>query len=797
MSPIFKKFRRDITAIAFLATGLFLGLSLVSFNPQDPSLNSLGSTMAASNFCGLAGSFLADLLYQFFGLSSWVIVVGCGRVAWASYKGEETDWRDLRLLWGVLLIVCLSTLSSLYAPETRLFQGQIFPGGLLGLGLSHTLVRVFNPVGVQVILWAGVVMLAVFYSEKTLQELASVPAAGLGAFRKTQVLFDWAGKSGRFFRAEPVEKSVDKKKEKKESIAAVFGLKIEKEKEKEEKAEVKEKPEPKAAKAAPDEVEEDTEETVTDAKDDGKDEEQLELPGARRRVVLKAKPPKRIENWKMPSLSMLEDPPASRVKLDRDELRRKAELLTEKLLKFKIEGQIVDAKPGPLVTQYEFRPNPDVKISEISNLEDDLSLALSSESVRVMGQIPGTDVVGIETANSKREIVYYKDLLAEDGFWKDETALPIALGKQAGGEPRIVNLRPMPHLLIAGTTGSGKSVFVRSIITGLLFRHSPKTLRLILIDPKMVDLADFKDVPHLVLPHIIEPRKAVTSLKWAVQEMEKRYRSLSKFGASKIEVFNEKVANLKKDDIAEHEKFNAEIEGQPGASKDTYYYQQLPFIVIICDELADLMVSEKQSMEPLIQKLVQKARACGIHLIFATQSPRKEVVTGLVKTNIPARIALKVASPLDSRIILEETGAERLLPNGDMLYLAPGVNKPARHHGPYLTDREVTDVVKFWSDQSKPEFDPVGMKMLEGPVNGGVDGEALAGIFSEDEAGEEYDMIVKWAAEQKTVSASLLQRRFQIGYPKAARFIELMEQQGVISGANGSKPRQVLINSLK
>lgn len=781
MNPIFKKFRRDITAIAFLATGLFLGLALVSFNPQDPSLNSLGSTMAAGNFCGLAGSFLADLLYQFFGLSAWIIVIGCGRVAWASYRGEETDWRDLRLLWGALLIVCLSTLLSLYMPTTRLFQGQIFPGGLLGLGLSHTLVRVFNPVGVQVILWAGVVMLAVFYSERTLRELVAVPAAGLGVLKKSQGFLGWAGSSGRWFQSDPKDRAAKKKKE------AMQNRDL---------AEEEQKLEAKPVLLKSHEADEGVDAADEAELQDTSKAEQMELPGARRRVVLKAKPPKRIENWKMPPLSMLEDPPASRVKIDRDELRRKAELLTEKLLKFKIEGQIVDAKPGPLVTQYEFRPNPDVKISEISNLEDDLSLALSSESVRVMGQIPGTDVVGIETANSKRETVYYKDLLAEEAFWKDETALPIALGKQAGGEPRIVNLRPMPHLLIAGTTGSGKSVFVRSIITGLLFRHSPKTLRLILIDPKMVDLADFKDVPHLILPHIIEPRKAVTSLKWAVQEMEKRYRSLSKFGAAKIEVFNEKIANLKKDEIAEHEKFNLELEGQPGASKDSYYYQQLPYIVILCDELADLMVSEKQNMEPLIQKLVQKARACGIHLIFATQSPRKEVVTGLVKTNIPARIALKVASPLDSRIILEETGAERLLPNGDMLYLAPGVNKPARHHGPYLTDREVTDVVKFWSDQSKPEFDPVGMKMLEGPANG-VDGEALAGVFSEDEAGEEYDMILRWASEQKTVSASLLQRRFQIGYPKAARFIELMEQQGVISAANGSKPRQVLVNALK
>ncbi|MBX2988079.1 MAG: DNA translocase FtsK 4TM domain-containing protein [Bdellovibrionaceae bacterium] len=780
MSAIFKKFRQDITAIVFLSGGLFVALSLVSYNPQDPSLNSLGSGLKSLNYCGLAGSFLADLLYQVFGVAAWVFVVGAARQAWLSFQGETFRLRDIRVIWGFLLVLSLSTLLGLYFDKTRLFHEQIYPGGLLGLSLSQALVRVFNPIGVQVVLWSALTLLAVFYSEKTLQEMAEVPT---GVMRKLK------GVSWFVSLKEKTKEVVQKKKAgvKKSAFDPKAGAPKPLFAMKEAPSLIEEKGEAAPAFFAPESPTESLEEA-----------EQLELPGARRRVVLKAKPPKRIENWKMPNIGMLEDPPASRLKIDRDELRRKADLLTEKLLKFKIEGQIVDAKPGPLVTMYEFRPSPDVKISEISNLEDDLSLALSSESVRVMGQIPGTDVVGIETANSKRETVFYKDLLAEEGFWKDDNALPIALGKQANGEPKIVNLRPMPHLLIAGTTGSGKSVFVRSIITGLLFRHSPKTLRLILIDPKMVDLADFKDVPHLILPHIIEPKKAVTALRWAVHEMDKRYRSLSKFGAVKIEGFNEKAAGLTKEETAEHEKFNQDLEGQPGANRDQYYYQPLPYIVIVCDELADLMVSEKQNLEPLIQKLVQKARACGIHLIFATQSPRKEVVTGLIKTNIPARIALKVASPLDSRIILEETGAERLLPNGDMLFLAPGVNKPARHHGPYLSDGEVKDVVQFWSNQSKPEFDANGVKMLEGPT-GALDGDGggLGGTFSEDDAGEEYDHIVRWTTEQKTVSASMLQRRFQIGYPKAARFIELMEQKGIVSPANGSKPRMVLAGSLR
>lgn len=782
MSPLLKKFKQDIVAISFLTLGVFLALSLMSFDPQDPSLNSLGSALKSSNYCGIVGSFLSDFLYQLMGVSAWALVLGAFRRSWNSFQGEPFQLKDSRFIWGTLLVVFLSTLLGLYFPQEKLFEEQIYVGGILGLAASQSLVKVFNPIGVQVLVWAGLVLLGVFYSEKSLQDWVktlrrSLGGASLASWVKTQ-----------FVEFKKKKKKPSSTADAKTAKTPLFGLK-------------------ENFVSTPDEATSSESETVdlseslqqdlfNEENEENIPAEEEELPGARRRVVMKAKPPKRIENWKMPGISLLEDPPASRFKFDKDELRRKADLLTEKLLKFKIEGSIADAKPGPLVTMYEFKPSPDVKISEISNLEDDLSLALSSESVRVTGQIPGTDVVGIETANSKRETVYYKDLLAEESFWGEDAALPIALGKQANGTPKIVNLRPMPHLLIAGTTGSGKSVFVRSIITGLLFRHSPKTLRLILIDPKMVDLADFKDMPHLILPHIIEPKKAVTALRWAVHEMEKRYRSLSKFGAAKIEVFNQKVSKLSKDELAEHEKFNLEAEEQPGGAKDQYYFQELPFIVIICDELADLMVSEKQALEPLIQKLVQKARACGIHLIFATQSPRKEVVTGLIKTNIPARIALKVASPMDSRIILEESGAERLLPNGDMLFLAPGVNKPSRHHGPYLTDREVNEVVQFWSDQSKPEFDPLGVKMLEGPAVG-AESAGIQGAFSEDEAGEEYDHIVRWTTEQKTVSASMLQRRFQIGYPKAARFIELMEGSGLVSAANGSKPRQVLAGPLK
>lgn len=787
-----------------------MALALASFNPQDPSLNSIGKSFKAANYCGIVGSFLADLLYQFLGLAAWVGVAGMFKMAWAGFRGESLDLKNIRLVWGLMLLVCVSSLLSLYLPETKIYAEQIYLGGLLGLGVSQVLIKALNSVGAQVILWSLMSVLVVFYSERTLQELTEWPRHFWAQAQK---------KNGWFSRMKEALGSLfvsDRKRTSKK--VGFFPLGDEKFIEKGMQMPLKpqkavaesdeEDPEDEEIDEEDEELEgeddlelsaDDDEEDVED--DDDDEEEEEETPAVRmapkRKVVIKAKPPRRVANWDMPKLSLLQDPPSSRVKIDKGEIQRKAEALVEKLKNFSVDGQIMDAKPGPLVTMYEFKPNADVKISKISELEDDLSLALSSDSVRVVGHIPGTDVVGIETANLKRETVFYKDLIAENTFWAEDMALPVAVGRQADGKPKVVDLRKMPHLLIAGTTGSGKSVFTGSIITGLMFRHSPKTLRLILIDPKMVDLAPFAEVPHLILPHITEPKKAGSALKWAVREMEKRYKSLSKFAAPKLEVFNEKVANLSKEQIEEHQKINTDFEDNRQRN-EMYYFQPLPFIVIVVDELADLMIVEKQNIEEPIQRLTQKARACGIHLIIATQSPRKDVVTGLIKTNIPGRVALKVASKMDSRIIIDDSGAERLLPNGDMLFLMPGVSKPVRHHGPYLSDAEISNVCKHWSSQAEPEYDENGMKALEGPSAEGAEGGIGGGEgFGNEEYDDRYDEILAWAATQKAVSASLIQRRFSLGYPRAARIVEVFEREGVVGPANGSKPRQVLVNSLR
>lgn len=798
MNQFLKKFRQDVISIGFLGLGVFLALALFSYNPFDPSLNSIGHSMNATNYCGLVGSFLADMLYQFLGVAAWIVVISLSKMAYATFQGESFNLKNIRIVWALLLITTMSSLFSLYWPKAKIYNEQIYIGGLLGLGVSQTLMRAFNSVGVQVILWSLIAVLVVFYFEKSLYEIMMIPQNVAAAVRKNKFLnrlmlmlstVTWFKKSS--------SKKANKKSESKEQKArGVFPLADKKFVGKDGKTE-----EPDDVLMADDE--ELLEELAEDFDEDeeAQDSEEEETPALKlaqkRKVIMKAKPPRRIENWEMPKLALLEDPPASRVKIDKGEIQRKADSLLEKLKNFSIEGQIQDAKPGPLVTMYEFKPNADVKISKISELEDDLSLALSSESVRVVGHIPGTDVVGIETANLRRETVYYKDLIAEDLFWSEDLALPMAVGRAVDGQPKVVDLRKMPHLLIAGTTGSGKSVFVGSIITGLLFRHSPKTMRLVLIDPKMVDLAPFSSVPHLILPHVTEPKKAATALKWAVREMEKRYKSLSKFGVGKIEAFNEKTENLSKADVEEHERVNLALE-EGKAKLDQYYYQPLPYIVIVVDELADLMIVEKQNIEEPIQRLTQKARACGIHLILATQSPRKDVVTGLIKTNIPGRVALKVASKMDSRIIIDDSGAERLLPNGDMLFQAPGIGKPTRHHGPYLSDKEIGNVVKHWSSQAEPEFDALAMKALDGFAGGDdSDGGSGESNFAEEEYDERYDEILSWASEQKEISASLIQRKFRLGYPRAARLVEIFEKEGVVGPANGSKPRQVLVSSFR
>ena len=799
MSGFIQKFRRDVVGIAWLAASLFLGLALYSFRPTDPSFNSTGLNLKVHNFCGYIGSFTADLFYQAWGLAAWILVAAALRMCWRTFQGRTGPWFGVRLVWAGLLLVTVSSLLGLYFPATRLFANAIPIGGVLGMVVSRGLVSAFNFLGVSIILWSFSLMLLVFYTERPLRELFKAPWRAFVSLRESGLEQMSALKRFLEFEAlkplaaagvaggSPSPARAAQEKEPKKGFKFGLGRLTDKK--------------PEAAASAPEpepEIAEEIEEIELEPAVNHSPSQKTIVDVPRRKVKLAAKVERRIENWKLPEIGMLEDPPATRIRVDEREINRKAEVLVDKLAQFSVRGEVAHARPGPAVTMYEFKPAADVKISKITELADDLSLALSSESVRIIAPIPGRDVVGIETSNSKREIVYLKDILANDTFWAESMKLPLCLGRQADGEPKVVDLRKMPHLMVAGTTGSGKSVFVVSSILGLLFKHSPKTLKLILVDPKQVDLATFNNIPHLLMPPIREPKKAVTALKWAVREMEKRYRSMSKFKARGLESYNEIVAKLSKEEVDDHEKLMAEWELDV-RKLEQYYFTPQPYIVIVIEEFADLMAVDKSNVENLVVRLAQMARACGIHLVLATQSPRKDVVTGLIKTNIPGRISFKVASKLDSRIILDEGGAERLLPNGDSLFLAPGVSKPQRHHAPWVTEAEIAKVIEFWSDQGEPQYDTFAMRALDGS-GGGFDlgGEAEGGGLEEGEENEydeRYDEILGFVSQMKEVSASLLQRKFKLGYPRAARMIEIFEREGVVGPANGSKPRPVLVAS--
>ncbi len=796
MSQLFKRFRRDIIGLLWLSTAIFMGAALFSYNPQDPSLNSVGNSLEVKNFCGYFGSFLADLFYQTFGLSAWILVLGGAQRASMALRGIDPRPASLRWLWFSLLLVTGSCLLTIYWPEARYFGGQIPIGGLTGLMVTKGLMHAFNYVGVQIILWTAGFTLIVFYTEKSVPELMAFPRKVVSTISVYTMDFlseqrpDLKVLSAlqSLFRAMTGLLQFEKYKLAVETVGANVEAKnffpIGNDEEDSELDAIDE------AFNEDDWMDEEGEE---DDVIEAADEEVTKRP-KKRRIQMKKKIQRRVEKWELPKISLLEDPPMSRKRISPLEIEEKAEVLINKLQQFGVSGEVVDAKPGPAVTMFEFRPNADVKISKITALADDLSLALGSESVRIIAPIPGRDVVGIETSNASRETVYLKEILASAEFWEEKNYIPLTLGCEADGSHRIVDLRRMPHLLVAGTTGSGKSVFVVSLLTGLLFRHSPKTLRLILIDPKQVDLAAFGEIPHLLMPPIREPKKAVGALKWAIKEMEKRYRSMSKFGARDLEGFNRIVKKLSTDEITEHEQENEEVDGRP--QPNSYYFTEQPYIVIVCEEFGDLMAVDKSNVEASVVRLAQMARACGIHLILAMQSPRKDVVTGLIKTNIPGRISFKVNSKMDSRIILDESGGERLLSRGDMLFVSPGTSKPERHHGPWLTDIEIEEVAGFWKAQSEPEYDPLAMKAVDGSGGGDDFLDAAGGGVSEEDYDEKYDEILAYVSTLKEVSASLLQRRFRLGYPRAARLIELFESEGVVGPANGSKPRQVLVNEL-
>jgi S-DNA-T family DNA segregation ATPase FtsK/SpoIIIE len=475
-----------------------------------------------------------------------------------------------------------------------------------------------------------------------------------------------------------------------------------------------------------------------------------------------------VGKFKLPSLDLLDtQPEPAGIEIQRESLEMNARRLERKLADFGVEGEVVEILPGPVITMYELKPAPGVKISKVAGLSDDLALALRAPSVRIVAPIPGKAAIGLEIPNNSRNPVFLNEILSSPDFKNSKSKLAIALGKDITGQPFITDLAKMPHLLVAGATGTGKSVSLNAMIIAILFKASPEMVRFLIIDPKRIELSLYKDIPHLLHPVVTQPKEATRALRWAVEEMERRYILLSDRGVRNIETYNRKV-------LKENPKGGAD------SAEDSE--KPLPYIILVIDELADLMMASSRNVEEAITRLAQMARAAGIHLIIATQRPSVDVLTGIIKANFPARISFQVSSKFDARTILDTNGSEHLLGDGDMLFLPPGVARMTRVHGAYISEEEVKRVVGFLKAQMKPDYDSTILNNIA------RDDEVEQ---VEEELDEKYDLAVELVQKTGQASISMVQRKLRVGYNRAARMIETMEREGIVGPSDGVRPREV------
>ena len=505
------------------------------------------------------------------------------------------------------------------------------------------------------------------------------------------------------------------------------------------------------------------------------------------------------QGYTLPSPNFLDSSDGQHTKIDRGILEANSLVLQKKLADFDVEGKVVAVRPGPVITMFEFDPAPGVKVRRIVTLADDLSMALRAVSVRILAPIPGESVVGIEIPNARREPVLLKEIIDTDAFQNTESKVTLALGKDISGSPFIADLSRMPHLLVAGATGTGKSISINAMILSILYKATPQDVQFIMIDPKMLELTVYENLPHLLVPVVTDPKKAAAALFWAMEEMDRRYRLMRDRGAKSIDSYNRLIEKEMSDkhkiiDLKEPEEFQDEskeesqeelgAENEMGGDlgeENPLVHERLPRIVIIVDELADLMMSVGRDIEEYITRLAQKARAAGIHLILATQRPSVDVITGLIKANFPARISFQVTTRVDSRTILDSIGAERLLGDGDMLYLPPGTARVVRVHGAFVSDQDIQKVVEFIKKQAKPRYRPEVFAAKK---------EIEAGEMDEDDD-EMYESAVQLVTDSQQASISMVQRRLRVGYNRAARMIEQMEREGIVGPAEGGKSREV------
>jgi DNA segregation ATPase FtsK/SpoIIIE, S-DNA-T family len=779
---------RELAGLGLIVLSGVAAAALMTWSVQDPSL-SHATSHPIHNVIGYPGAIGADLLMQILGLGSIMLILPLAMRGWRILNHRPFDREALRLSCWVLCMIIAAGLASCL-PRNGAWPLPTGLGGVVGDALVNTPAFVFGPPGFLYRLILGVIfafaMVATFLaasgfgSREREEEIAvaddDAPLVGeedaggsisLGwlfhAAMSAKARLSWLlGKAYRSLVASPSPSRTSFERH---------------------EPNLGGRPAPALA----------PQETDADVEDEDEEDDEVAAPRApRKKAASRAPSRKASEKFELPAVSMLAAPRAAdRQPLSKSELETNSRALESVLQDFGVRGEIVKANPGPVVTLYELEPAPGIKSSRVIGLADDIARSMSALSARV-AVVPGRNAIGIELPNAHREKVYLRELLTAKEFNESVAKLPLCLGKNIGGESIIVDLARMPHLLIAGTTGSGKSVAINTMILSLLYRLSPDNCRLIMVDPKMLELSVYDGIPHLLTPVVTDPKKAVVALKWAVREMEERYKRMAKLGVRNIDGYNARLAEARArgEELTRtvHTGFDKET-GKAIYEEEKLDLEPLPFIVIIVDEMADLMMVAGKDIEGAVQRLAQMARAAGLHVILATQRPSVDVITGTIKANFPTRISFQVTSKIDSRTILGEMGAEQLLGQGDMLYMAGG-GRISRVHGPFVSDEEVEKVVRHLKTQGSPEY--LEAVTAEEPTeeNGAVfDSTAMGG----DGGGDLYAQAVAIVKRDRKASTSYIQRRLQIGYNRAASLMERMELEGIVGQANHAGKREILV----
>jgi S-DNA-T family DNA segregation ATPase FtsK/SpoIIIE len=764
--------------LVFLFTGFFFILCLISYHAQDPSWNSVTGAVRAHNLIGLAGSYSADLCFQLLGLSAFSMPVLLWMMAWKWIRSEAIPAATVKVIGAVVLFLSISTALSI-RPFWRPWNGAFSAGGVVGILIADALLSSLNLMG-TVLLTGICLILSLYLISKFSMVIAAQWLAGPLGFLG-RIYERWAN-----WRAERMALARECAQQRADQRAARRAAQREAAPVVEAELELPEvhtlEPEPEPEPEIPQEIpihalEYQPPQLVSRPPWEEAPALQPEPePKAVRKREAKPFVPEVTEHpaYRVPSTELLNEVPA-RNPFDSLELKEIAARIKSKFEEFNVHGAVVQINPGPVVTTFEFKPEAGVKYSRITTLTEDLCLGLQAESI-LIERIPGKPTVGIEVPNTRREVISLRQILESEEFLDSHSRLTICLGKDISGRIKVAALESMPHLLIAGSTGAGKSVMLNSMIMSILYKSTPDEVRMILVDPKRLEMGLYEGIPHLLTPVITDPKKATNALRNAVLEMERRLKLLAGRGVRNIDQYNKKVRQLASEPRSLFEEDELQAED----------LQPLPFILIVIDELADLMMLERGNVEEAVARLAQMARAVGMHLVLATQRPSVDVITGLIKANFPSRISFRVATRVDSRTVLDVMGAEHLLGKGDMLFLPPGSSRLTRVHGAFVTEAEINRVVEFWKAQARPEYDQT---FLQAPPADDDDAEAAEFEGGDDPA---YPDAVRVVLEMGKASTSTLQRRLRLGYGRAARILDMMQHEGIIGPPDGSKPREVL-----